>query len=162
MFDLTTLFILAMVLALAGGLLWLVRSRDTNTPETPTSIEPVLAEPKAEAAPPAVVFAPEVVTALTVTPQPKAKRTKATQSHPAGEVTPTKKVTKPSSRVAALKSAEAVTDTTVPVITPPTKTQMERMTKESLEIEARKFDIELDRRLTKAGMTTAFLTQLKQ
>lgn len=154
MFDLTTLFILAMVLALAGGLLWLVRSRDTNTPETPTSIEPVLAEPKAEAA--ALQAVP------TASPKPKAKRTKATQSHPAGEVTPTKKVSKPSSRVAALKSAEAVTDATVPVITPPTKTQMERMTKENMEIEARKFGIELDRRLTKANMTTAFLTGLKQ
>jgi cytoskeletal protein RodZ len=150
MFDLSTLFILVLALALAGILLWLWHRDSTETEtETPTSIDPDL-----------VKTTPEPVPAAAV-PKPKAKRTKSTQSHPAGEVTPTKKVSKPSSRVAALKSPDAVTDTTVPVIAPPTKTQMERMTKESLEIEARKFGIELDRRLTKAGMITAFLTALK-
>jgi hypothetical protein len=70
-------------------------------------------------------------------------------------------VAKPSSRVKALKSADAVTTTVTPVLVPPTKTEMERMSKADLEITARQFGIELDRRLTKAGMTTAFIAQLK-
>jgi hypothetical protein len=63
--------------------------------------------------------------------------------------------------VVALKSADAVTTTVTPVLVPPTKTEMERMTKADLEITARQFGIELDRRFTKARMTTAFITQLK-
>jgi hypothetical protein len=159
MFDPTTLIILGLSMILAGGLLWVWYRSPTDTdagvpePEvTEPSVAPVVT---AEPATPAVAEKPTKKAAR------KPRANSAELSHPAGEVTPTVKVAKPSSRVKALKSADAVTTTVTPVLVPPTKTEMERMTKADLETTARQFGIELDRRLTKAGMTTAFIAQLK-
>jgi len=158
MFDPTTLIILVLSMILAGGLLWVwYKSPTTTDAGVP---EPEVTEPSV-----APVVTAEPVTPAVEKPIKKAARkpraNSAELSHPAGEVTPTQKVAKPSSRVKALKSADAVTTTVTPVLVPPTKTEMERMTKADLETTARQFGIELDRRLTKAGMTTAFIAQLK-
>lgn len=158
MFDPTTLIILGLSLMLAGGLLWVWYKSSTTTDDG-------VPEPEVTAPSVAPVVTADPVTPVVEKPTKKAARkpraNSAELSHPAGEVTPTQKVAKPSSRVKALKSADAVTTTVTPVLVPPTKTEMERMTKADLEITARQFGIELDRRLTKAGMTTAFIAQLK-
>jgi cytoskeletal protein RodZ len=121
MFDLATIFILMFTLVFAGILLWFWY-RDTELEEKMSAEpEPVVAsEPE-----PVVASEPEPEAAAEPTKQPRAKRPRANaanQSHPAGEVTPTQKVAKPSSRVRALKSTDAVSDVSVPVIAPPTKT----------------------------------------
>ena len=61
-----------------------------------------------------------------------------------------------SERVAALKSADAVKDSPAAKKLP-TKTSLLKLTKANIEENAREFDIELDKRMTKENMVQHFL-----
>jgi len=75
-------------------------------------------------------------------------------------VTPTDNTPKPSARVQALKSADAVKSGPAATAVP-NKTALLKMTKDKIEATGREYGVELDRRMTKANMVADFQAKMK-
>jgi len=131
---------IVVVLLVFGGLAWLVWPSKGS--DTEADVISVYTTKPAESV---------------VTPEPE-----VAEPEVADQVTPPTRQATVSPRVWALKSPDAVPAEAAPAARkPPTKTDLVNMTKAQIEETARLFDIELDRRLTKTGMITAFQSELK-
>ena len=90
----------------------------------------------------------------------KKQRPSVSKRKKSDSVTPTDNTPKPSARVQALKSNDAVK--AGPAATAvPNKTALLKMTKDKIEQTGRQYGVELDRRMTKANMVADFQAKMK-